>query len=161
MYGAWLQAECIAGALVMHVVIMYLWYTKHIISFEHCEWYIPHTCVRTYWRTYASSTVSHPLLPRQKPGLATKVSPFGLKNVQTDQILTTIQSSLGRTLIMIKWLKYFLGPFALKIRKMVQLWDFNCQAQNGLAVFTLWVYQPTSPCPTISAHVEPISQGHC
>lgn len=33
MYGAWLQAESIAGALVMHVLIVYLWYMKHIFSF--------------------------------------------------------------------------------------------------------------------------------
>jgi len=23
------------------------------------------------------------------------------------------------------------------------------------------IYQPTSPCPTLSAHTEPISQGNC
>jgi len=26
---------------------------------------------------------------------------------------------------------------------------------------TLWVYQPISPCLTLSAHAETISQGHC
>ena len=23
------------------------------------------------------------------------------------------------------------------------------------------IYQPTSPCPTLSAHTKPISHGHC
>jgi len=29
------------------------------------------------------------------------------------------------------------------------------------AVCTLRVHPPTSPCPTLSAHAEPKSQGHC
>jgi len=29
------------------------------------------------------------------------------------------------------------------------------------AVCTLRVHPPTSPCPALSAHAEPKSQGHC
>ena len=32
---------------------------------------------------------------------------------------------------------------------------------HGHAVCILWVHSPTSPCPTLSAHIESISQGHC
>ena len=36
---------------------------------------------------------------------------------------------------------------------MALLRDFHSQPIHGHAVFTLWVYQPTVPCPTLSAAV--------
>jgi len=33
--------------------------------------------------------------------------------------------------------------------------------RHGHAVCTLHVHPPTSPCPTLSAHAEPISQRQC
>ena len=35
------------------------------------------------------------------------------------------------------------------------------QPRRGHAVCTLRVHPPTSPCPTLSAHAEPISWSHC
>ena len=35
------------------------------------------------------------------------------------------------------------------------------EPRHGHAVCTLWVHPPTSTCPTLSAHAEPKSQGHC
>ena len=35
------------------------------------------------------------------------------------------------------------------------------EPRRGHAVCTLWVHPPTSPCPALSAHAEPMSQGHC
>jgi len=35
------------------------------------------------------------------------------------------------------------------------------EPRRGHAVCTLQVHLPTSPCPALSAHVEPKSQGHC
>jgi len=35
------------------------------------------------------------------------------------------------------------------------------QPRHGHAVSTLRVHPPTSPCPALSAHAEPKSQGHC
>ena len=34
------------------------------------------------------------------------------------------------------------------------------EPRRGHAVCTLRVYPPTLPCPTLSAHAEPKSQGH-
>ena len=35
------------------------------------------------------------------------------------------------------------------------------ESRDGHAVCTLQVHLPISPCPTVTAHTEPISQGHC
>ena len=35
------------------------------------------------------------------------------------------------------------------------------EPRRGHAVCTLRVHPPTSPCPALSAHAEPKSQGHC
>ena len=48
---------------------------------------------------------------------------------------------------------------------MTILRDFYSQPHTQPRCFHLWVciyiYQPTSPCPTLSAHTKPISQGNC
>ena len=54
--------------------------------------------------------------------------------------------------------KCFLGPFALIMGEMALY--CHSQLRYGHTVFSLWIYHPTSPCPTHSAHAEPISQGH-
>ena len=36
----------------------------------------------------------------------------------------------------------------------------HSQLRYGHIVFSLWMYQPTFPCPNHSAHAELISQGH-
>ena len=38
---------------------------------------------------------------------------------------------------------------------------FKAEPRHGRAVCTLRMHPPTSPCPTLSAGAEPISQGHC
>jgi len=43
----------------------------------------------------------------------------------------------------------FQGLFSLKITEMVLLKDFHSHA-----ALTLWVYQPTSHCPTLSLLVQ-------
>ena len=37
----------------------------------------------------------------------------------------------------------------------------TAKPRHGHAVFTMRVDQPTALCLTLSAHTEPISQGHC
>jgi len=46
----------------------------------------------------------------------------------------------------------FLSAFALKVREMAHpllLRDYHSQVQTQLCSCYLWVYQPTSPCPTL------------
>lgn len=50
------------------------------------------------------------------------------------------------------------SPFAIE---MAHPGIFTAKTRHGYAVFTLWMYPPTSLCPTLSAHTEPISQAHC
>ena len=37
----------------------------------------------------------------------------------------------------------------------------TAEPRHGHAVCTLQAHPPTSPCPTLSAHAESISKGHC
>ena len=67
-----------------------------------------------------------------------------------------------------KWRPYKVrGLFSQPIRT----WERNGlpSAKQGLSksesrhamLFTPFRYTPTSPCPTVTFHAEPISQGHC
>ena len=55
----------------------------------------------------------------------------------------------------------FLSPFMPKGGHPVPTKALSTESRCGHAVCTLRVHTPTSPCPPLSAHAEPISKGHC